>query len=192
VLLCAFVFVGLSVHDRIEATSRQFIQTSGSRREEVAFPLGHPEEMMTSSLVKVSSGEKAKLPKYYLPKLESDGSLKSAAVTAESPLLLQKQPQHGSNFAMARRSREARPIFVPDQPLPGGGFRKPVERFVFDPEQQQKQFEQQQEYERYRNGRNAVSWTSWLASVAFLGVVLETGWKEYHRCRMIQEEQRRL
>lgn len=194
VLLCALTVVALSVHDRMEASSRQFMQTSGSRREEVAFPLGHPDEILMSSLSSKSSspGEKAKkLPKYYLPKLESDGSLKRNAITAEVAKL-RRNPQRGSNFAMARGSKEARPIFVPDQPLPGGGFRKPMERFVFDPEQQQRQFEQQQEYERTKSGRNALSWTSWLASMAFIGMVLDSGWKEYYRCRMIQEEQRRL
>ena len=89
---------------------------------------------------------------------------------------------------MARTSGKARPIFVPDQPLPGGGFRKPIERFVFDPEEQQRQFEQQQAHQPSRSG---LSWTTWLASVAFIGMVLDSGWKEYHRFRIIQEGQRR-
>lgn len=190
VMLCAATFMALSIHDRVEMARQEFRQqltSSGSRREEVAF-LGFSEEEAPTV------GSKDKLPKYYLPKLEAAGGGKLRRVTHTAPQS-EAAPsasqladhRHGSNFAMAR-AREVRPIFVPDQPLPDGGFRKPVERFVFDPEEQQKHFD---EYPQYRK-RNALSWTSWLASVAFVGVLLETGWKEYQRCRYLEEEERRL
>jgi hypothetical protein len=31
-----------------------------------------------------------------------------------------------------------------------------------------------------------------LATVAFVTMLLDTGWKEYRRCRIIEEEERRL
>ena len=38
----------------------------------------------------------------------------------------------------------------------------------------------------------ASNWHSWLAAVALVAMLLETGYKEYRRCRIMQEEQRRL
>ncbi|KAG7341920.1 hypothetical protein IV203_007012 [Nitzschia inconspicua] len=191
VMLCAITFVALSVHDAADMVAiqdhRQQLTSSGSRREEVAFPLGRVE-------ASTSPATKVKLPKYYLPKMEASGGGKLRKV-ATSPQLIETTASkasaskhlHGSNFAMAR-ARQALPIFVPDQPLPGGGFRKPVERFVFDPAEQQRQFQDDP-----RSGkRNTLSWTSWLASVALVGILLETGWKEYHKCRLLEEEERRL
>lgn len=189
-MLCVAAFVALSIFDRVEMARQEFRQqlaSSGSRREEVAF-LGFSEEEAPT----VASRDK--LPKYYLPKLEAPGGDKvrrvahntpqsEAAASASKPA----DHRHGSNFAMAR-AREIRPIFVPDQPLPDGGFRKPVERFVFDTAEQQKQFDEYPQYSK----RNALSWTSWLASVAFVSVLLEIGWKEYQRCRFLEEEERRL
>lgn len=189
-MLCAVTVVALTIHDRVEMSKnidlRQNWTSSGSRREEVAFPLGSSED-------KSQFLAKGSLPKYYLPKVETagGGKLRKSSTTDNASNTKKAAPakhHHGSNFAMAR-AREARPIFVPDQPLPGGGFRKPIERFVFDPAEQQNQF---QEQSGRGGGRNAISWTSWLASVAFVGMLLETGWKEYHRCRLIQEEERRL
>jgi hypothetical protein len=197
--VCAVTFVALSIHDRVEVASHDFHQqlsSSGSRREEVAFPLGHSDAMMHGET-------KHDLPKFYLPKLESagdGGKLSKASESARKDWSIGQTDnasshlrQHRSTtFAMAR-SREARPIFIPDQPLPDGGFRKPIERFVFDPTEQQKLHrEQQQQRGMYSRRSKTLSWTSWLASVAFVGILLDTGWKEYQRCRLLQEQERRL
>ena len=40
--------------------------------------------------------------------------------------------------------------------------------------------------------RVASNWHSWLAAVALVAMLFETGYKEYRRCRITQEEQRRL
>jgi hypothetical protein len=196
--LCAVTFVALSIHDRVEVASYSFhqqISSGGSRREEVAFPLGYSEESTHGDI-------KPKLPRFYLPRLEPPGDSGELRMSAESPrkdasaakagnTSSQLQQHRGTNFAMAR-AREARPIFVPDQPLPDGGFRKPKERFVFDPVDQQKQFRDHKQHGLDGHGSRALSWTSWLASVAFVGMLLDTGWKKYQRCRLLQEQERRL
>jgi hypothetical protein len=197
-MLCAVTFVALSIHDQVEIASHDFHQqlsSSGSRREEVAFPLGPSEEMIPSNI-------KHDLPKFYLPKIdrsEDGGKLRKAPESfgddASAPkngkTSSQLRQHHVTNFAMARAGN-ARPIFVPDQPLPDGGFRKPIERFVFDPSDQQKQFRDQQQRGLYSRGNRVLSWMSWLASVALVGTLLDTTWKEYQRCRQLQEQERRL
>jgi len=201
-MLCLLTLAVLAIHDRMESYQQpRHNASSASRREEVAFPLGQPKELMVSASRSFKStrgvGErlaKENLPKYYLPKLEPNhGTLTEASAPKQHDFATQtqsrsslRQHQHGSNFAMAR-SQESRPIFVPDQPLSDGRFRTPVERFVFDPDEQRKQFSGQR-----RVKSRALSWTSWLASVAFVCVLLDTGWKEYNRCRLLEEEQRRL
>jgi hypothetical protein len=200
-LLCAFVLVMLSVRDGVE-TSRHYRPSLslGSRREEIAFPF---HGMSSSSSMSRQEGlgtpqhdRISNLPKYYLPKIESTGGSLRATSSRLSTIQegqsssnrSRQQHQQYSNIAMARSS-QARPIFVPDQPLPDGGFRKPVERFIFDPQQQPTL-----EYQRINNGprRKGLSWTSWLATLAFFFMLADTGWKEYRRCRIIEEEQRRL
>jgi hypothetical protein len=192
-MLCAFILVILPVHDRFE-TSQRIV--SDARIEEVAFPL-HPEP--------VSTHRKAVLPKYYLP----PSLLASAAVSlrdeassdTKGSLLREVQPSQKmqyqrANLAMARTAHQARPVFVPDG---GSGHHHSMnmERFVFDPQQQQKQEAPDQyqyagmsSFASHRRNK-ALSWTSWLASVALAGMLLETGWREYQKYRVL-EVQRRL
>mmetsp|Transcript_57188 Transcript_57188/g.65998 ORF Transcript_57188/g.65998 Transcript_57188/m.65998 type:complete len:463 (-) Transcript_57188:81-1469(-) len=148
------------------------------------------------------SNNVVELPKYSLPKLEksswsgtirgnSGGSTATTTISSSSTTIAKdqiaqniKRRNHRPNLAMAQSQQQARPIFVPDQPLPDGLFRKPLERFVFDPYQQQ----QTQQSDRdnghsdyhYISGSSS-SWTSWIVSFVLIGMIVDMGWKEYQR-----------
>jgi hypothetical protein len=139
----------------------------------------------------------AELPKYYLPKLEtrseqSGGTIRGGGSGGGgSSSTTSKEHHYRSYLAMARSQQQARPIFVPDQVLPDGGFRKPVERFIFDPQdQQQSDNLNNRRYDDYDYRSTHSSWTSWMASLALIGVIIDTGWKEYQRGRFFVIEPR--
>lgn len=209
----AMVLVMLSIHDSINH-SRQYYRRQyqllstdiNNRREEIAFPLGkevqfHSERTETSHQAAGHNGQgednlinhhqtNVELPRFFFPKLDQpktnwirgSSSSSSSSISAGRP---------GSNLAMARSPPQKRPIFVPDTPLPDGGFRKPLERFVFDSQQQQrrefnKDNNQQQQHHGFDNDdySSSSSWTSWMASLTLIGMLLDTGWKEYRRTRI--------
>lgn len=191
-MLCALTLVVLSVHDRVEPPPR-FV--SDTRVEEVAFPL-RPEPL--------TKQQRAALPKYYLP-APVPGAAASAADKAASggkgkSRELQPSQQkriHRSNLAMARPSLQQRTVFVPEGEEGAGQYSIQRERFVFDTRQQQQQTTQNQQ-DQGEGGTSspshrprALSWTSWVASVALVGMLVDTGWKEYQKCR-VWEEQRSL
>jgi hypothetical protein len=128
----------------------------------------------------------------------STSTTAAALSSSSSSSFVRKKQHYHSNLAMAR-SQQARPVFVPDQPLPDGGFRKPVERFVFDPQPQQTVYQQgrpvninniHNSYQHaYHHKKKPFSWTSWLASLTLVGMLLDTGWKEYRRCRLVVEQE---
>jgi hypothetical protein len=137
------------------------------RREEVAFPLYQQEQKRL----------KKELPKYYLPKVETH---QTANVPPQGGSNL-RNLKHRSNVALAR-SHESRPVFgqVPQEKAPKED--RKVERFVL------------KEPKPYHAPPQYTSWTSWLAGFALVCMVLETGYKEFRRCRIdtALEEERRL
>ncbi|MGK3758282.1 MAG: hypothetical protein ACI8RD_010596 [Bacillariaceae sp.] len=183
------------------------------RREEFEFPLNSAPAETTASTNKAhlifsskqhhqqqqnqnksqNNNNVVELPKYYLPKLETrseqrggDGTIRGGGGGGSSSTT-SKERHYRSNLAMARSQQQARPIFVPDQVLPDGGFRKPVERFIFDQQQQQsdKNLNNRRYDIDYDYRSTHSSWTSWMASLALIGVIIDTGWKEYQRSRFL-------
>jgi len=184
--------VMLSVHDSMK-NSRQYYRQEyqllssdiNNRRQEIAFPLtqvqGNSDEVrmadrMLNTNEENSNAISAKLPKFYFPKIDhSNTDMIHGSVSAGRP---------GGNLVMAR-SHRSRPIFVPDIPLPGGGFQKPSERFVFDPQElEQKESQQRSKQHLFNNNSSSPSWTTSLASLTLIGVLFESGWKGYRKNRI--------
>jgi len=181
-IIGAMVLVMLSTHDNMKNSRqyyRQQYQLSSEiniRREEIAFPLlqeQFPSDRIETTGVEHAGHEsnghhQAELPKFYFPKVDP----------ATTNRIRGSAGHPGSNLAMARPQKQ-RPVFVPDTPLPDGGFKKPLERFVFDSQTTREQMEQ-----RRRHGDDSSSWTSWFASLALISIMFDTGWKEYRRYRI--------
>lgn len=190
----AMVIVMLSVHDSIKSTRQYYrqqyqLEQINNRREEIAFPLVqvqvHSDARGTTDGVAPidhdntsdrnrhpSNGD---LPKFYFPKPDPSNQSSMRGSTSAG--------RSGSNLAMGR-PQQPRPIFVPDTPLPNGGFRKPLERFVFDPQEQRQRNEHRRSERRDLEKDSFSSWTSWLASLTLIGMLFDTGWKEYRRHRI--------
>eukprot|EP00531_Pseudo-nitzschia_arenysensis_P015511 CAMPEP_0116131054 /NCGR_PEP_ID=MMETSP0329-20121206/8804_1 /TAXON_ID=697910 /ORGANISM="Pseudo-nitzschia arenysensis, Strain B593" /LENGTH=372 /DNA_ID=CAMNT_0003625465 /DNA_START=290 /DNA_END=1408 /DNA_ORIENTATION=- len=188
-LLGAIVLVMLSTHDNM-TRSRQYYRQQyelasdmNIRREEIAFPLVqeqvHSDRMGTTEGGGAQSDQetngnphqKADLPKFYFSKV----------VDPANPNRIRGSAGHsGSNLAMAR-PQKPRPVFVPDTPLPDGGFKKPLERFVFDSSTRERTEEQQRR--KHDASSSSSSWTSMIASLALVTMLLDTGRKEYQRYR---------
>jgi hypothetical protein len=196
----------LSVHDSIKSSRQYYRQQyqllSSDRREEIEFPLVHLEVVhsdatgtttTTDGVTHKDQGNnsssvgtnhhhhhqppKAELPKFYFPKTDlpntnSNGMIRGSTTSAG---------RSGSNLAMGR-PQQPRPIFVIDTPLPNGGFKKPLERFVFDSQGREQQ--QKQRSERHVLDNDSSSWTSWMVSLTLIGMLFDTGWKEYRRYRI--------
>jgi hypothetical protein len=182
-MFCAFVLVILSVRDRVESSERFIMEARIV--EEVAFPL-HPQHM--------TKQQKAELPKYYLPSstaLTSAAGISStdkAASTASKGMLRERKKQSRlPNLAMARTTPQARPVFVPNE-----DHSTKRERFVFDPQQQESQSHSRSSSSAtsHRHG-TGLSWTTCFASVILVGMLVDTGWKEYQKGR-VRDEQRTL
>ena len=207
----AILLVMLSVHDSVNSSRQYYRQQyqllSSDRREEIEFPLVQLETTRTATITTTADGvtrnnsvrtnhheqqRKAELPKFYFRKTDPS----NANTIANTNGMIRGSPSSSSsssfnsairpNLAMGR-PRQPRPIFVPDTPLPDGGFRKPLERFVFDSQQGQ-QREQQQQYQRNQRlvleNDSSSSWTSWMVSLTLIGMLCDTGWKEYRRYRI--------
>lgn len=185
--------VMLSVHDSMK-NSRQYYRQQyqllssdiANRRQEIAFPLTQVKDnsdeigmadRVLNTREENSNAISANLPKYYLPKIDqSNTDMIHGSVSAGRP---------GGNLVMAR-SHRSRPIFVPDIPLPGGGFKKPSERFVFDPQElEQKEAQQRSMQHLHDNDSSSPAWTTWLASLTLIGMLFESGWKGYRRNRNV-------
>lgn len=87
-------------------------------------------------------------------------------------LAANKRPR--ANLAMAR-SAQKRPVF---------GEKADWE----DEEESTRGLDGEEESPRMTSN----NWTSWLAAMALVGMLVETGYKEYRQCRIIEEAQRRL
>jgi len=186
--IIAMVLVMLSVHEKIKC-SRQYYRRQYQLREEIEFPLvqeqihtdgeGITDERTLDAQQKNSLGDhvqsKADLPKLFFPKNDSSNTnrIRGSASAGHS----------GSNLVMAR-SQQSRPIFVSDIPLPDGGFRKPLERFVYDSSQQEQTQGQWHSKRHTANNELPSSWTTWMASLALIAMLVDTGWKEYRRQRI--------
>jgi hypothetical protein len=83
-----------------------------------------------------------------------------------------------ANLAMAR-SGPSRPVF--------GAHTPQVERFLH-----QGAGPGEHSFQTERTVASSSKWHSWLAAVALVAMLLETGYKEYRRCRITEEVQRRL
>ena len=202
----AMLLVMLSVHDSVN-NSRQYYRQeyqllSSDRREEIEFPLvqletitdgvTHNDHVRTNHHHQ-KQPPKAELPKFYFPK--PDPSNANVNSNANSNANANGMIRGSSSTSAIRpnlemgRLQQPRPIFVPDIPLPDGGFRKPLERFVFDSQQGR---EQQQQYQRNQrlvldndsSSSSSSSWTSWMVSLTLIGMLFDTGWKEYRRYRI--------
>lgn len=192
VMFGAMVIVMLSVHDSMK-NSRQYYRQQyqllssdiNNRRQEIAFPLTKVEDNddkkgMADRMLHIhdenSNSRTAKLPKFYFPKFDhSNTDMIHGAVSAGRP---------GGNLVMAR-SHESRPIFVPDIPLPGGGFQKPLERYVFDPQEiEQKEAQQRSKKHIIDNDSSSPSWATWMASLTLVAMLFDSGWKGYQRNRI--------
>ncbi len=187
-ILGTFLLVMLSTHDSTQS-SRQYYrrqdQLSIDLREEIAFPLVQEGDHFERAGRMTHTGQeetndhdndpnqKAGLPKFYFPQIDAPNADKiHGASSAGRP---------GSNLAMAR-SPPIRPLFVPDTPLPDGGFRKPLERFVYDSQTRDQRLHDQRKNPQNDNSSSA-SWTSWIASMALVSLLFDTGWKELQRYR---------
>lgn len=182
-----FLLVMVSTHDNMQSSRqyyRQQDQLSVDLREEIAFPLGEGGDHSETAgrMMHMSQDEKNRhdndenhkgdLPKFYFPQIDSSNAdTIRGASSAGRP---------GSNLAMAR-SPPARPLFVPDTPLPDGGFKKPLERFVYDSETREQRLQDQRT--NPHSDPSFVSWTSWIASIALISMLFDTGWKELQRYR---------
>jgi hypothetical protein len=164
-ILCALTLLSMSLIRTEGATRPPLLDV---RREEIVFPLHQPQ---SSSQAKRPSIRSEQLPKYYLPKLELEGPPSATEATRNS--------KHRFNVAMAR-SQERRPVFEPNV------VDRKVERFVLDNTKINPHATALQP--------PTTSWTSVLAALALVGMLVETGYKEYRRCRINTslEEQRRL
>mmetsp|Transcript_1306 Transcript_1306/g.3321 ORF Transcript_1306/g.3321 Transcript_1306/m.3321 type:complete len:392 (+) Transcript_1306:185-1360(+) len=190
--LAAMTIVFLSVHDSIQSSRRYYRKQyqllssdSFDRREEVAFPIvevqvrsnemgtrtrttyQHPPEGTIAS----RNALPAELPKFYLARFESPhtNSLRGSKAI--------------NNLAMARAKEHPRPVFVPDVSLPGGGFRKPLERFVFD-EAGGPQLHRDRHILEVQEPPS-LSYPGWVSRVIGLVVIaklLGTKWRERRRC----------
>ena len=179
----AFVLVMLSTHDSMRSSRHYYRQQDllsaeniNIRREEIAFPL--EQELDATHTYQKSDvnyqKQKADLPKFYFPKAVDPNSNNKIRGSASAGGL-------GSNLIMAR-PHPARPLFVPDTPLPDGGFKKPLERFVYDSNSRARE---QDSEEQRRPGPDSFSpWTSWIASLVLISMLLDTGRKEYKRHRL--------
>jgi len=195
----AMFLVMLSVHDNIQ-NSRQYYRQQyqllssdiNNRREEIAFPLVHVQvhsdaigttgtadgithKDQENDSVHNQHQPKVELPKFYFPKIDQPNTYWIRGSTSAG--------RSGNNLAMAR-SQQPRPIFIPDTPLPDGGFRKPLERFVFDSQERNQKEEQQRSERHVLDKDSSSSWTSWMASLSLIGVLFDTGWKEYRKYRI--------
>ena len=187
-ILGTFLLVMLSTHDNAQS-SRQYYrrqnELSVDLREEIAFPLGQGADhsktagRMTRTAQEETkyhvndSNPKGDLPKFYFPQIDATNADKiHGAPSAGRP---------GSNLAMAR-SPPVRPLFVPDTPLPDGGFKKPLERFVYDARTRDQRLHDQRNNPQNDNSSFG-SWTSWIASMALVSLLFDTGWKELQRYR---------
>jgi hypothetical protein len=154
--LVAIAMVVLS-HSR---PPRPFVEI---RREEVA--LGNLRSYSKSH----------KLPKYFMPKFDSNAAaVSAAAAAAASPATTtEKQGSAGSatsartNFALAQTSQASRPIF---------------ERFEF----------QEEEEPLSLPPPSSTSWTTYFAGMTFFCLLVETTYKEYRAYRLGRREERRL
>ncbi len=188
-LLGAIVLVMLSTHDNM-IRNRQYYRQQyelssdmNMRREEIAFPLVqeqfHSDTMGTTEGVGQADQEtngnhhkKADLPKFYFSKVDPANPNRIRGSAGHS----------GSNLAMAR-PQKPRPVFVPDTPLPDGGFKKPLERFVFDSSTRERTEEQRRRHDM-DDASSSTSWTSVIGSLALITMLLDTGRKEYQRYRL--------
>ena len=134
------------------------------RREEITFPLHKQGQKRL----------KKELPKFVFPKLESHQTRKDSKSGDDMQI-----PRLRSSLALARSHHESRPVFG--------------QRSQEAPERKLEQFVMEESKPFYPQ-RHHVSWTSWIAGVALVGIFLETGYKEYRRCRLNAtfEEERRL
>ena len=187
-ILGTFLLVVLSTHENAQS-SRQYYrrqnQLSVDLREEIAFPLveggDHSETAggMTHNAQQeanyhfTDSNRKADLPKFYFPQIDASNADKIHGAPSAGRL--------GSNLAMAR-SPPIRPLFVPDTPLPDGGFKKPLQRFVYDAQTRDQRLHDQRNNSQNDNSSFG-SWTSWIASLALVSLLFDTGWKELQRYR---------
>lgn len=213
-MLCASTLVLMSVHDRVETSRRYVASDHAYRHEEVDFPLvvaraaaAAAASSSSASLVgtewtadTASNGgatveeRRASLPKFYFPKLQQDSAITTSGSGGGSGGGLRQNRR--SNLAMARSSAQDRPVFESGvAPF----VKRPVEKFYFDDNSgshSNHNYHEQQhhQYQRYWQSprRKFLSLTSWVAAIALLSLVLDSGLREYQRCRMYEEEQRRL
>lgn len=184
----AMVLVMLSVHENIKNSRQRYRQLYQLRREEIAFPLVQAQYYgatgNTDRVTLIEEGNKvggdhhlrkAELPKFYFPKVDQSNTNWIRGSSSSG--------RYGSHLAMARPQQQ-RPIFVPDVPLPDGGFQKPLKRFVFDSQEREQKEGQQQSERQVLDNDSSSSWTSWMASLALIGMLFDTGWKEYRKYRI--------
>eukprot|EP00536_Pseudo-nitzschia_multiseries_P009390 jgi/Psemu1/23065/gm1.23065_g len=182
------------------------------RREEVAFPIVQVQvQVQVTSDAKATTtrttykhsrqgtetetspdGSPAELPKFYLPRFESPQQQQqqqqqhsnSNSNTNSNNFNSVRGSKTHNNLAMARAKEHPRPVFVPDVPLPGGGFRKPLERFVFD---ENRWGEQPPHRERHVLGVPdsflPPSWFSRIVGLFLVAKLVESGWRERRKCR---------
>jgi hypothetical protein len=164
--------MGVSVTNAAVSSSRPPVS---SIREEVEFPLLRQQQEKQKR-----QKMREALPKYYLPKLDTQPQTTITMTDGEIRNL-----KHRSNVALAR-SHESRPVFGQVPPLNESSGKRKVERFFLDNK------------ETSESNKNrpppATAWTTWLAGFALFCMLVETGYKEYRRCRidMSLEAERRL
>jgi len=166
--ICTLTLVLMSLSSNSTHTTRNTQpQQYNIRREEVIRPIRQKSMLPAENLEGASP-----LRTYHAPGLNEDNS--NRPVSASRP--------HGgatrqSHFAMARAA-EQRPVF-------GAPFTS--ERFVVDEDESSSRID-----ESAQDPSESPHWTSWLAAFALLGMLVETGYKEYRQCRFAQVDQRIL
>eukprot|EP00532_Pseudo-nitzschia_australis_P006946 CAMPEP_0168166684 /NCGR_PEP_ID=MMETSP0139_2-20121125/2159_1 /TAXON_ID=44445 /ORGANISM="Pseudo-nitzschia australis, Strain 10249 10 AB" /LENGTH=409 /DNA_ID=CAMNT_0008083899 /DNA_START=255 /DNA_END=1481 /DNA_ORIENTATION=+ len=196
-MLGAIMLVFLSVHDTIQNSRRYYREQyrllssdANNRREEIAFPIVqvqvHSDDAKRTTRTTYqhrTDGHEhehehnqneyhAELPKFDLSKFETPRNINSIRGGSAS-----MGGRVHNNLAMARSKEHPRPIFVPDMPLPNGGFRKPLERFVFDDSGVLNQHQQSgRRFADQEYSSSSSSWTSWMVSLVLIAMLFDTGW----------------